>query len=265
MVKSTKSKASESSSVSVSVSVPAVVPAVVEAKTSKAKAVTATPPAVASASAPAPVVVAETKTKAPRKKAVKADKVENVVISQQEVSTASSTAAPSSSTTEETETSDVPFTEQAAEFVAKLQQVGTLLSSLKSDFKALEKKWNKEVKSLTKNGKKRKRTGNRAPSGFVKPTRISNELAGFLEKPEGTEMARTAVTRDINNYIRAHNLQDKDNGRKINPDVKLASLLKLSATDELTYFNLQRFMSVHFAKTVKSEAPIAAPVAGVTF
>jgi len=260
MVKPTKSKASESS---VSVSVPVVV----EAKSSKAKVVAA-PVAAAAPVATVPAVVSataatsETKVKAPRKKAVKAEKVENVVISQQEVAGATA-SAPSS--TEETESSDVPFTEQAAEFVAKLQQVGTLLSSLKSDFKALEKKWNKEVKSLTKNGKKRKRTGNRAPSGFVKPTRISNELAGFLEKPEGTEMARTAVTRDINNYIRAHNLQDKDNGRKINPDVKLASLLKLSATDELTYFNLQRFMSVHFAKTVKSEAPVAAPVAGVTF
>jgi len=255
MVKPTKSKASESS---------VSVPVVVEAKSSKAKVVAAPVVAVAPvATVPAVVSAAsETKVKAPRKKAVKAEKVENVVISQQEVSGASA-SAPSS--TEETESSDVPFTEQAAEFVAKLQQVGTLLSSLKSDFKALEKKWNKEVKSLTKNGKKRKRTGNRAPSGFVKPTRISNELAGFLEKPEGTEMARTAVTRDINNYIRAHNLQDKDNGRKINPDVKLASLLKLSATDELTYFNLQRFMSVHFAKTVKSEAPVAAPVAGVTF
>jgi chromatin remodeling complex protein RSC6 len=67
-------------------------------------------------------------------------------------------------------------------------------------------------------------------------------------------MARTSVTRDINSYIRVNNLQDKENGRKIVPDAKLAALLKLSKTDELTYFNLQRYMSPHFAKNVKVSA-----------
>ena len=61
-------------------------------------------------------------------------------------------------------------------------------------------------------------------------------------------MARTAVSKEINQYIRANNLQDKDNGRKINPDAKLTQLLKLTSADELTYFNLQRFMKNHFMK-----------------
>ena len=46
-------------------------------------------------------------------------------------------------------------------------------------------------------------------------------------------------------------LQDKENGRKIHPDAKLATLLKLKKTDELTYFNLQKYMSHHFAKSTK--------------
>jgi upstream activation factor subunit UAF30 len=86
----------------------------------------------------------------------------------------------------------------------------------------------------------------------VKPTKISDELANFLEKPLGSEMARTDVTREINKYIRSQNLQDKDNGRKINPDAKLQTLLKIKTTDELTYFNLQRYMSPHFFKTEKA-------------
>jgi chromatin remodeling complex protein RSC6 len=65
-------------------------------------------------------------------------------------------------------------------------------------------------------------------------------------------MARTEVTREINAYIRKHNLQDKSNGRKINPDSNLSKLLKLNGTDELTYFNLQRYMSPHFAKAQKN-------------
>uniref|UniRef100_A0A6C0BA18 DM2 domain-containing protein n=1 Tax=viral metagenome TaxID=1070528 RepID=A0A6C0BA18_9ZZZZ len=86
----------------------------------------------------------------------------------------------------------------------------------------------------------------RTSSEFIKPIKISDELASFLEKEMGFEMARTDITHDINAYIRTHNLQDPDNGRKINPDTKLASLLKLGPEDELNYFNLQRFLKIHY-------------------
>lgn len=153
---------------------------------------------------------------------------------------------------------EAPVAEQSVEFLAKLQQLGVLISSLKAEYRTLEKKWSREIKVAQKQSSKRKRkTGNRAPSGFVKPTKISDELASFLGKEKGTEMARTDVTREINTYIRAHKLQDKDNGRKIIPDTKLATLLKLKKTDELTYFNLQKYMSVHFAKAVKAEVASA--------
>ena len=56
-------------------------------------------------------------------------------------------------------------------------------------------------------------------------------------------MARTEVTKEINSYIRQHQLQDKTNGRKIIPDAQLTKLLKIGSGDELTYFNLQRYMS----------------------
>ena len=138
-------------------------------------------------------------------------------------------------------------------FLEKLQQVNSLLSSLKTDFRALEKKTTREFKQVQKQNAKRKRKqGNRSPSGFVKPTLISNELASFLGKANGVEMARTEVTREINNYIRQHSLQDKSNGRKINADKKLSTLLNLKKDDELTYFNLQKFMSHHFAKAGNS-------------
>ncbi len=138
-------------------------------------------------------------------------------------------------------------------FMSKLQQVSTLMAELKQSFRALEKKAGRELRAAEKASQKRKRkAGNRSPSGFVKPTLISNELAAFLGKTQGTEMARTEVTREINAYIRAHNLQDKDNGRKINADKKLAGLLKLKAGEELTYFNLQKYMSPHFAKATKA-------------
>lgn len=152
------------------------------------------------------------------------------------------------------------FPESSGDFFKKLQDLSLLVSSIKVEYKTLEKKWSRELKnSQKKNSKNKRKTGNRAPSGFVKPTKISDELATFLEKPSGSEMARTEVTRDINKYIRANNLQDASNGRKINPDTKLATLLKLTKTDELTYFNLQRYMSPHFAKAVKPLVLAAEP------
>jgi chromatin remodeling complex protein RSC6 len=161
-------------------------------------------------------------------------------------------------TEEVVESSDIEATisAQSVEFMAKLNQLSVIISSLKNEYKSLEKKFNRELKVAQKaNSKRKRKSGNRQPSGFVKPTRISDELAKFLEKPTGTEMARTDVTREINKYIRAHNLQDKENGRKINPDTKLSSLLKLKKTDELTYFNLQKYMSPHFFKNEKVVVP----------
>lgn len=152
--------------------------------------------------------------------------------------------------------------DQFSVFMAKLQAVSSQFSSLRTEFRGLERQVSREIKAAAKISAKRKRkTGNRAPSGFVKPTLISNELAAFLGKPEGTEMARTEVTREINAYIREHKLQDKDNGRKIIADKKLTGLLKLKKGDELTYFNLQKYMSPHFAKAADKVAAAAAAAA----
>ena len=214
-------------------------------------------------SVPTPVVVApvvvsvapvtEKVVKAKKPKAVKAsdESVAKTVVTSSEVQS----AVVDVPVVVEAET---PICEHSMEFLARLQQIGGLISAIKSDYRNLEKKWSRELKAAQKlNSKRKRKSGNRAPSGFVKPTRISDELAKFLEKPSGSEMARTEVTRDINKYIRTNNLQDVANGRKINPDAKLATLLKLKKTDELTYFNLQRYMSPHFAKAVKADAAVA--------
>ena len=158
---------------------------------------------------------------------------------------------------EETDTADVVLTDTFATFLSKLQNLATQMNGLKTEFRSLEKKAVRELKTAQKYQAKRKRkNGNRSPSGFVKPTLISDELAQFLSKPSGTEMARTEVTREINTYIRANDLQDKTNGRKINPDKSLAALLKIQNGDELTYFNLQRYMSPHFAKAGQTKVEI---------
>jgi chromatin remodeling complex protein RSC6 len=202
-----------------------------------------------------PAVPVVEKTVKPKKE----KKVENVVVAESVPSVepvVNSVVPPTDPVAVEGDVSELVA--QSTEFLAKLNQASALFASLKTEFRTLEKRWSRELKTAQKSQSKRKRkSGNRQPSGFVKPTKISDELAKFLEKPVGTEMARTDVTREINQYIRSHNLQDKENGRKINPDPKLQTLLKLKKTDELTYFNLQRYMSPHFSKTEKPKPSTA--------
>ena len=232
-------------------------------KLSKSKTVTETPATASTATATATATSTATPSNTNStaaitgtKKAPRATKSKTVVVETAAVETAAvETVAVETATIEvetaATETDDI--TAQSTEFIAKLSQLGALLASVKADYRILEKKWTRELKIAQKcNAKRNRKSGNRQPSGFVKPTKISDELADFLEKDRGTEMARTDVTREINKYIRSNSLQDKDNGRKIIPDSKLQTLLKLKITDELTYFNLQRYMSPHFYKADKA-------------
>ena len=207
---------------------------------------------------PTPAInVASAATAAESKpKKVKAPKVEvAAAVTTASVTTASVTSPVVDEPVVEVESAVI---DKSIDFLAKLNAISNMVSSLKTEYRNLEKTWTKELKAAQKAGSKRKRkAGNRQPSGFVKPTKISDELAKFLGIASGSEMARTDVTRGINTYIRAQNLQDKDNGRKINPDAKLAALLNLKKSDELTYFNLQRYMSPHFAKSAAAVAAAA--------
>lgn len=203
----------------------------------------------------AEVTASSVAAKAPRAKKAKATtepaaEAPVVVAAAAPVQTTPSTEEAAASSSSDAE---VPALDQSIDFVAKLQQVSLLLSSLKVEYRMMERRWARELKAAQKQSSRRKRkASNRAPSGFVKPTLISDALADFLGRERGTQMARTAVTHDINTYIREHNLQNSSNGRIINPDQKLSTLLNLTGAEELTYFNLQRFMSPHFAKSVKA-------------
>jgi len=211
------------------------------------------PPAIANASAntsattnapiPTEVIVKQMATKAKKAEKSVAPKAEPVVIE---------AAAPAAETS--IDAAAVPADSKSevllrfVEFQAKLQNLSSQLSAARIDFKSLEKLATKEIKKSSRG--KKKLSGNRQPSGFIKPARISEDLANFLGKPLGVEMARTEVSKEINNYIRQNNLKDPANGRNINPDLKLSSLLKLEKDDKLTYFNLQKYMKHHFIKEV---------------
>ena len=168
--------------------------------------------------------------------------------------TTTDTTVPASTTEEWEETWSV-LSQQTSELVKTARTLNTTL-------KKVHRQWTRALKDARKQSRRRKTsTTKRLPSGFAKPSPISTELCNFLGKPDGTEMARTEVTRLLTVYIKEHSLQDPSNKRIIVPDERLTSLLQVDANAELTYFNLQKYMKRHFPKsnaTLAAEAALAA-------
>jgi chromatin remodeling complex protein RSC6 len=120
-------------------------------------------------------------------------------------------------------------------------------SAMKQNIRNISKLSARVSKNAEKSTKRKKNTQSGRLSGFEKPTLISDELAVFFGKEKGSRMARTEVSKLIHQYVQQHSLQNKENRRIIHPDAKLKKLLD-SKDDQLTYFNLQRYLKPHFKK-----------------
>ena len=124
------------------------------------------------------------------------------------------------------------------------------ISTLQKVVKNVEKDVIKELNNIKKNKKKEKTKTKRAPSGFAKPTKVTKELCEFMNQPEGSEIARTEVTKALVSYIKSNNLIEigETTKNKIVPDEKLKNLLGVECEEvnELTYFNIQKYMNKHF-------------------
>lgn len=151
--------------------------------------------------------------------------------------------------------------QQFKDIYTRIQEFKTMATTLMTDVRKLQKNVTRQVRDANKRNRKRKNTNpdkKRPPSGFAKPALISDSLCQFLGKPSGTEMARTEVTKYLTTYIKQHSLQDQDNKRIINCDTALKGLLNVNAEDQVTYFNLQRFMKPHFPTSAANLAAAAA-------
>ena len=59
-------------------------------------------------------------------------------------------------------------------------------------------------------------------------------------------MMRTEITKEIYKYIQDNNLQDSENKKVIHPNETLIKLFNIEETQELTYFNIQNHLNIHF-------------------
>ena len=158
-------------------------------------------------------------------------------------------AAPVAPVTVEAEQpSETPYLEEFSALVAELETTLNTVKTLKSRLQKLEKLVHRDHKANLKKirGKKRRVADPNNPSGFNKPGPVSAELRKFLGLKKDELISRTDVTKSIHNYCKDHGLQDEADKRNLKPDAPLRKLLKMGKTDELTFFNLQKYMKVHY-------------------
>tara|TARA_B100001094_G_C18020731_1_gene714964 strand:+ start:327 stop:851 length:525 start_codon:yes stop_codon:yes gene_type:complete len=85
-------------------------------------------------------------------------------------------------------------------------------------------------------------------NGFAKPMKMSQSLCEFLGVDPGTEMARTDVTKKITEYVKSKGLQNPENKRELILDDKLKTIIHNEDNTQVTFFNLQKYMSKHYIK-----------------
>jgi chromatin remodeling complex protein RSC6 len=166
---------------------------------------------------------------------------------------------------EPTTTEDVEgvFEDRINDIVYRLENNAKEAKNIASELKVLKKEHNKIVKKIT--GSRRKKVAKdpnapkKAPSGFAKPTKISAALATFLGVSDGEMIARPDVTKGITKYVKEHNLQKEENKRIIDLSKPggeaLIELLNVPEGAELTFFNLQKYLKIHFPVSIKESKP----------
>jgi len=121
------------------------------------------------------------------------------------------------------------------------------LRSLNKQIKLLKNQAGRVIKQKSSIGRKNTNT----TSGFLKPVKISKEMAKFTGWDESELRSRVDVTKYLCNYIKENDLQNPTDRRQIMADPKLSKLLKFDSKKEsepLTYYKLQTYLKSHFIK-----------------
>ena len=98
-------------------------------------------------------------------------------------------------------------------------------------------------------------------NGFNIPRKITPEFSSFLKLAADELITRSQVNKKISEYVNANNLKHPDNGRIILIDDALRALLNPPEGIQITYLNIQKYLSCHYIKDEVAEKPAKAPKA----
>jgi|TARA_X000000368_G_scaffold325866_1_gene262899 upstream activation factor subunit UAF30 len=121
------------------------------------------------------------------------------------------------------------------------------IAALRSDIKSLSKIVRK-IKTKQDDPTGEKAASRAKNNGFNRKQAISEKLRRFLDLPEGELVSRSTVTRSINKYVTENSLKHPDNGRLLMLDDKLKDLLQPPDDVQITFLNLQKYLSPHYTR-----------------
>lgn len=131
-----------------------------------------------------------------------------------------------------------------------LESITTELAAIRAELKSLTKIVRKiKSKQDDPNGEKAKKRAEN--NGFNRKQKVSDKLRSFLGLKKNELVSRSEVTKAINKYITDKGLKHPENGRVLVMDDKLKELLQPGDT-QVTYLNLQKFLSPHYIKEDKA-------------
>jgi chromatin remodeling complex protein RSC6 len=148
--------------------------------------------------------------------------------------------------------------------LATLTEQATVIKSLINTVRNVIKDSDKQSKELEKLRNKRsrvkaERSADALPSGITKPVAISDELAVFLGVAPGTLVPRNEVTKGVSAFVKKNEISDPANKQRFvldeRPAAKTLRALLGNPTEDVTYFNLQKYLKHHYIMTTE-QAPV---------
>ena len=127
-----------------------------------------------------------------------------------------------------------------------LETIQTELTALRAEVKSLTKLVRK-VKAKQDDPDGTKAAERAKNNGFNRKQNVSDKLRAFINLPAEEMISRSEVTKAITKYITDNGLKHPENGRVLIMDEKLRDLLQPGDV-QVTFLNLQKFLSPHYVK-----------------
>ena len=139
-----------------------------------------------------------------------------------------------------------------------MSELTAFREEVRSEFKALAKLVRKlRTAQDDPDGEKAKLRATN--NGFNRPMAVSDKLRLFLKLGADEQISRSEVTRRINTYVTENGLKHPENGRVIILDEKLIDLLSPPTGLQITFLNIQKYLSPHYIKAPSTPKQEEAP------